>query len=294
MKSATAIAAALLVVLPQVNAARTCWGFDGRPWPGNVLCPDSQTCCGEQGMCLSNKMCNSRKDGMGEIVRGPCAVQPYDPEKCGELCLYDEINNKFPRVTICDDGKYCCNNDPDCCDEGRGAVLNGKGNIVKSTTTDQPPSTMETSTKPPSSTSDTTTTTSSTPPTAAAESTGSTNPADSAAAKEAVASGTKIGLGVGIPVGVLAIAGLGAFLWFKRRGKRVYATDNGYKPSPQGPEAEVAAFPQEYPQELGANEAPQELQGYAKEQSNVPIEMPADEVAMKKAKADYKPYARGE
>lgn len=55
---------------------------------------------------------------------------------------------------------------------------------------------------------------------------------------------------------------------------------DGYKPSPQ---------------ELGATGSPQELQAFPKEQSNIPIELPADEAqGMKAAKVDYKPYVRGE
>lgn len=62
-------------------------------------------------------------------------------------------------------------------------------------------------------------------------------------------------------------------------------SNDGYKPSPQGSAAA---------QELGATEIPQELQALPREQSNIPIELPAEEVeGMKAAKVDYKPYVRG-
>ncbi|KFY31871.1 hypothetical protein V494_07908 [Pseudogymnoascus sp. VKM F-4513 (FW-928)] len=99
MKSATAIAAALLVVLPQLTVAGTCWGYDDRPWANNVVCADSKTCCSSQGKCLPNKMCNTREDGKGDIVRGPCAVRPYDPELCGELCNYSKSIDLPPYPT---------------------------------------------------------------------------------------------------------------------------------------------------------------------------------------------------
>jgi hypothetical protein len=65
----------------------------------------------------------------------------------------------------------------------------------------------------------------------------------------------------------------------------VYSGSNdGYKPSPQGSAAA---------QELGATEIPQELQALPREQSNIPIELPAEEAGMREAKVDYKPYVRG-
>ncbi|OBT79371.1 hypothetical protein VF21_01891 [Pseudogymnoascus sp. 05NY08] len=313
MRSAPALASALLLALIPIasaaTAVRTCWGYDGKDWANNVLCPGSQACCGVNGICLPNKLCNSKKDGTGEIIRGPCAAQPYDAAECGEICLYDEIDKKFPRVTICeDDGKYCCDNDKDCCKEGRGAVLNGAGKVVgkavsssssppPTSTSDSPPSTLsKSSTTPPSTTtsdsspsdsssSDSTTTTSNpTTPSADSETTDPTQAASSSetAAAGGLATGAKIGIGIAVPLGVLAAAGLVAFLWFRRR--RVYSGSNdGYKPSPQGSPA----------QELGATEIPQELQAFPREQNNIPIEMPAEEVGMKEAKVDYKPYVRG-
>ncbi|OBT95821.1 hypothetical protein VE01_06065 [Pseudogymnoascus verrucosus] len=302
MRPAPALASALLLaILPLASAVtvRTCWGYDGKNWENNVLCPGSQACCGVNGMCLPNKLCNSKKDGTGEIIRGPCATQPYDPVECGEICLYDEIDDRFPRVTICeDDGKYCCNNDKDCCAEGRGVILNGAGKVVgkavsSSSSTTSVPSTMSTSsTSPPetttsdsSSTSDpTTTSTKPTTPTAASETTAlndAASPSETAAAG-GLATGAKIGIGIAVPLGVLAAAGLGAFLWFRRR--RVYSASNdGYKPSPQGSPA----------QELVATDIPRELQAFPKEQSNIPIELPADEAGMQAAKVNYKPYVRG-
>ncbi|OBT43119.1 hypothetical protein VE00_07678 [Pseudogymnoascus sp. WSF 3629] len=306
MRSAPALASALLLALiPLASAAtvRTCWGYDGQSWANNVQCPGSQACCGVNGICLPNKLCNSKKDGTGEIIRGPCAVQPYDTAECGEICLYDEIDKRFPRVTICeDDGKYCCDNDKDCCTEGRGVVLNGVGKVVgkavsSSSSTTSVPSTLSTSSTSPSSTptptsdsspSDTTTTTPPTPttPSAASETTDPTNPAspsETAAAAGGLATSAKIGIGIAVPLAVLAAAGLGAFLWFRRR--RVYSGSNdGYKPSPQGSAAA---------QELGATEIPQELQALPREQSNIPIELPAEEAGMREAKVDYKPYVRG-
>lgn len=110
MKSAPALvsAALLLAAVPLTSAAtstaiRTCWGFDGKPWENNVLCPGSQSCCGEHGICLPNKLCNSKKDGTGEIIRGPCAAVPYDKDECGEICLYGKSIDSCGGVLGCAD-----------------------------------------------------------------------------------------------------------------------------------------------------------------------------------------------
>lgn len=60
-------------------------------------------------------------------------------------------------------------------------------------------------------------------------------------------------------------------------------SNDGYKPSPHGSAA----------QELGATEIPRELQALPREQSNIPIELPAEEAGMREARVDYKPYVRG-
>ena len=105
-------------------------------------------------------------------------------------------------------------------------------------------------------------------------------PAVPTGASGGLATGAKIGIGIAVPVAVLGAAALGAFLWFRRRRGQVYSASGGeYSPPPK-------------PQELAAEESPQELQGYAKEQSNLPIELPAEEVGGG-VKTEYKPYARG-
>ncbi|OAF55139.1 hypothetical protein VC83_08463 [Pseudogymnoascus destructans] len=64
MRSAPALASAVLLALLTLASAASC--------------PGSQACCGLQGIVSPTKLCNSKKDGTGEIMRGPCAAQPYD------------------------------------------------------------------------------------------------------------------------------------------------------------------------------------------------------------------------
>jgi hypothetical protein len=218
----------------------------------------------------------------------------------------DEINKHFPRVTKCkDSGKYCCNNDKNCCAEGRGVLLNAAGKVIKSKeTTSDTESKKTTVTRDSSTQSDSTTPgTTATPPTIPTPAAPvAPNPATPSppnvptGASGGLATGAKIGLGVGIPVGVLALAGLAAFLWFRRKKNRVYSGSNGgYSPPPQT-------------HEMAADDGPQEMQGYAKGQSNVPIELyakeqthapvelpaevPAEE-AGNGVQSEYKPYVRG-
>ncbi|KAL5351911.1 hypothetical protein ACLOAV_003773 [Pseudogymnoascus australis] len=187
------------------------------------------------------------------------------------LSFTDEIDKRFPRVTICDDGKYCCDNENDCCSRGRGVFLNDVGKVVetdpsisssKTTVTGSPSST-------PSSSDSVGPATPPTPNPVAPSPSAPAAPAVPTAASGGLATGAKIGIGIAVPVAVLGVAALAAFLWFRNK-KKVYPTTSsgGYKsPSQQ----------QQLPQELAVEESAQEMQGFAKEQSNVPIELDAGE-----------------
>jgi hypothetical protein len=44
------------------------------------------------------------------------------------------IDGHLPRIEACPDMTFCCDNDPDCCSKGKGVKLDGRGNIVSSST----------------------------------------------------------------------------------------------------------------------------------------------------------------
>ncbi|KAK3368333.1 hypothetical protein B0H63DRAFT_565046 [Podospora didyma] len=137
-----------LVVLP-VSVAQTeqitCYGLNGDPYYNNTQCPGSKSCCGHKATCLSNRLCHNPGDPPNLWVRGPCMLDGWD-SMCGQICLYDETKQgggRFPRVTQCNDGTLCCNNDPDCCANGRGVYLDATGSVAltrgTAATTSYPP-----------------------------------------------------------------------------------------------------------------------------------------------------------
>ncbi|KAL2166041.1 hypothetical protein VTG60DRAFT_3406 [Thermothelomyces hinnuleus] len=119
-----------------------CYRWDGGVTANNTKCPNSNACCGPTATCLSNRLCHNVGDGPDLFVRGPCAVKGWDPD-CAQICQYDELGGIFPRVTICADGSLCCNNDPQCCQDGKGVFLDEAGNIASArataATTSYPP-----------------------------------------------------------------------------------------------------------------------------------------------------------
>ncbi|KAK0667901.1 hypothetical protein QBC41DRAFT_277892 [Cercophora samala] len=227
----------LLVVYPTTADAQiTCYGFAGQAYTDNTLCPGSNSCCGRKATCLSNRLCHNPNDPEGLWVRGPCAIRGWD-DSCGQICLYNETNTNgvLPRVVQCGDGSLCCNNDPQCCQDGKGTFLNEGGEIVSSrataATTSFPPlsetGTVRT-TAPvptPSTSSSSSSSMSSESRSSPSETDTSVLPAISGPATPGPPpsneedNGLKIGLGVGLSCAVLFIALL-VFLFFRRKKTR--------------------------------------------------------------------------
>lgn len=42
---------------------------------------------------MQNGLCKNRGQDENEFVRGPCAIAPYDAEKCASVCIYGELHN---------------------------------------------------------------------------------------------------------------------------------------------------------------------------------------------------------
>ena len=136
----------------------------------------------------------------------------------------------LPRVTVCDDGSLCCNNNPTCCGEGAGVFLDQDGNIasklvtaaitsyppIDGTGTDRftvvPSTSLVTTTSSPAidTTSGSGSAASSTPPVA------SPSPSSSNSGNDA---SLKIGLGLGITLTAVVVGCLAFFIprWWKRR-----------------------------------------------------------------------------
>ncbi|KAI8675648.1 hypothetical protein NCS57_00466600 [Fusarium keratoplasticum] len=225
-----------------------CWGVDGTPWTSNKRCPGSSTCCGADATCMPNRLCKNKGQAVDEFVRGPCAVKPYSKEKCAAICVYEEVNNRFPRVKRCEDGSYCCDNDSGCCDAGRGVFIDDEGNPEgstkeKETTSSEAPETTTSSiastTSAPSSTS-----TSSVASTTSTDSSPSSDAEEQNNDKESDASDDDMGLKIGLVVGIPAAAiGAALAVWLFLRKKRASAD----QPKPYLPEY-APAYPDMYQQ----------------------------------------------
>ncbi|KAK0747301.1 hypothetical protein B0T21DRAFT_354052 [Apiosordaria backusii] len=234
----------LLVAYPAVvDAQITCYGFAGQAYTDNTLCPGSNSCCGRKATCLSNRLCHNPNDPEGLWVRGPCAIRGWD-DNCGQICLYNETeasNGVLPRVVECRDGSLCCNNDPQCCQDGKGTFLNERGEIASSrataATTSFPPlsgtGTVRTTAPVPTpstpsstvssestSTSSTTTTNTSSLPADSRQASPGSSPSDEVTGGNSnETNNLKLGLGIGIPCAVL-ITALLVFLYFWRQKRR--------------------------------------------------------------------------
>lgn len=114
-------------------------------------------------------------------------------------------------MQICKDGSYCCNNEPTCCDEGKGVFLNEQGFIVSTagSTTATPTETRGAQGGSPTSATSATSVAQASAPTASAVETGNGLP-----------SGVKVAIGVVVPVTVLLITALALIIWRLRKHNR--------------------------------------------------------------------------
>ncbi|KAM5341486.1 hypothetical protein ACJ41O_014517 [Fusarium nematophilum] len=256
----------------------TCWGVDGKQWSNNKQCPGSSACCGENATCMPNRLCKNKGQADNEFVRGPCRVAPYDKKECASICIYEETDGRFPRVKLCSDGSYCCDNDAGCCSAGRGTFLDAEGNVLDGPSATSSSEASETSTAA-AETTESAASKASTESTASAASTGSDEPssepsASSDTAQEAEdrksdsgddSQSLKIGLGVAIPATAI-IAALAAWFFFRRkqartpRTKEEEAQASGYAPDHEPNYSSNSTYYSEVPAtEHRRDRSPQEL-----------------------------------
>jgi hypothetical protein len=98
MRFTTQTGLALLALAASVAAQSssqnlTCYGVDGNEYPNNVKCPNSDTCCNAQATCTDQKFCQNSDQEENMFVRGPCLHLPYEPDKCGGICLEGELHS---------------------------------------------------------------------------------------------------------------------------------------------------------------------------------------------------------
>ncbi|KAI9925077.1 hypothetical protein ASPWEDRAFT_45222 [Aspergillus wentii DTO 134E9] len=187
------------------NDTITCYSYNGVAYDNNVKCPNSDSCCATAAQCRDDRLCNSNDD-RDIIVRAVCVYKPWTLATCAQICLYDDKRGYLPRVNVCSDGSYCCDNDTTCCVDKAGffltdGVITGRANDTTTTTSSATPTTSLTSSTSPASA------------TASATDTSSSG----------LSSGGKIGVGVGVAVGGLAILALALFWFLWRRRKNAAA-----------------------------------------------------------------------
>ena len=127
------------------------------------------------------------------------------------LTATDNSDGYLPRVNICSDGSYCCDNDPYCCVDKAGLFLSKNGEVIgyanQTTTTSASAKSTATSTSSTSSTSSLASATSSATQTSTSDSNTSSGL-------------SKVHVGVGAGVGGLALLLLALFGFFYRRRRR--------------------------------------------------------------------------
>jgi hypothetical protein len=129
----------------------------------------------------------------------------------------DNPTGYLPRVDICPDGSYCCDNDPTCCVDKQGFFLNSDGVVTaranQTTTTTTPSTTIAT----------TSTTSSFASPSYTPE---------QAPSSAGLSQTAKIGLGVGCPAAALLFILLFFFIWRRRqRRQQCEGSDAAYQKS---------------------------------------------------------------
>lgn len=200
----------------------TCYGINSsHTYTNNTQCPGSDSCCQTAEQCRPDRLCTSNESDK-VLVRAACSQNPWSSQACATICLYGlflvpcvwavgwltEQDNKdgfLPRVTICNDGCYCCQKDTNCCADKTGLWLSENGEILgRANETSNPLAS-----------------TSSSSPTASSTSTSSSSSDSSGLSKPAT-----LGVGIGVGVGGAAVIGLLLFWFFWRRRKNNIANNN--------------------------------------------------------------------
>ena len=78
----------LLAFAAALSQAAICYGVNGVEYSRQVICPGSSACCGEAATCMDNRLCHNAGDDQNTFVRGTCAENPYDKNKCAKICVY--------------------------------------------------------------------------------------------------------------------------------------------------------------------------------------------------------------
>ncbi|KKZ64160.1 hypothetical protein EMCG_01508 [[Emmonsia] crescens] len=249
---------------------RMCYALDGTTYPNDVPCTNDEVtiCCNEKDICMSNGLCYLQSTHGSVLSRGSCTDRNWGP-RCFAPCSDYNRHIGFPVINFGFDGRdsrYCCggvsivdgklgcmNGDSSFTLAPSEAILGVAGLASNDSSPDDPPTTS-------TGTGTGTSTSTSLPPTPT--NTGSATPTASPVLTCPASHDTAIGVGIGVPLGLIAFAALAWAMW-ERRGKRqalaaaaaggaVYSAQTEYAPQP--PSQKVIA-------ELSERETISELMG---------------------------------
>lgn len=165
-----------------------------------------------------------------ELTRESCTDPTWKDPACLKLCVTGAGAHNGSAITTCDDGSYCCGqNNSSCCDAGQGLFIvknqlaTGLPTVTASISTVTPSPTSTVSSSPTGTsishaTEDPTfivSTTTPAPQSSTAANGGTTTVAVIVQSSTQLSTGAKVGLGLGIPILVFAIFGIG--FYFVRR-----------------------------------------------------------------------------
>ncbi|PGH16877.1 hypothetical protein AJ79_01521 [Helicocarpus griseus UAMH5409] len=214
---------------------RMCYALDGTPYPFDVPCTNDEVtiCCNPGDICMSNGLCYLQGSHGMVLSRGSCTDRNWGP-LCNAPCSKYARNIGFPIVNMGfnkDNSDYCCGqtdivNGKIGCLNGdkpfkirRGTAIPGIAGLASNATSAPQPSPTPSDTANPSipSTAASPTDPASSSPTEVNMPSSSTCPASHE---------TAIGAGVGIPLGVIALASLAWAIW-ERRGRQKALAEAG-------------------------------------------------------------------
>lgn len=236
---------ALLIffTLSRPSLQQTCYYPDGSIANTDRACilegQDFSFCCGQNYACLANKVCsNTISSASGiNLVRGSCTDHSWESEFCPNFCTgVDQNDSGGNAMEFCSGDIWLCdsNEKPSNCSTGENTVTLLGGTDALTTIGVAPavtPSTSSSSSSTTSSSTSTTSTESSSTSTSTSSSTSPTDQSSTSPPQPAAASGTpeassssglstgaKAGIGIGVPLGVMAIAVIAYFAW--RQGRK--------------------------------------------------------------------------
>ncbi|EGR44730.1 uncharacterized protein TRIREDRAFT_111955 [Trichoderma reesei QM6a] len=300
-----------LLALLVTQSSALCFYPDGTPAPGDVPCTDStanSVCCGTGYACLSNGICQAtgdelKKPGATEFVRGSCTDKTFRSSSCPSFCGTPGQDNVGggEGMAKCDNTKqdlYWCINaanialqekeDP-CSDQDAVVFFPGTPTVLTtinvapkptststSTSTTSTPTTMATSTSSssasPTRTGSPDTATSTSTPTSQAETSPTTEQKKSSNAGV-------IGGAVGGSLGGIAVIGILAFIFLRRRrggSSKATVHEMDYTPVEPKPSPSVVVDPMQAYGGGVVHEVPGSYYAPPKEQrQEPPMELPA-------------------